>query len=96
MRAQGRLTSWKVTEYNLVIHKPDMQAAADHESYTQAQTYTTHKHLSSFTATDTQSVLQECPHKQLMCIISINTHTDQILLLCTPTVKEKGGSNPQD
>lgn len=42
MRAQGQLTSWKVTEYNLVIHKPDMQAAADHESYTQALKHTQH------------------------------------------------------
>lgn len=66
MRAQGRLTSWKVTEYNLVIHESDMQAAAENESYTHAQTYTTHKHLSSFTATDSQTVLQECLQKQLI------------------------------
>lgn len=46
--AQGRLASWKVTECNLVIHKLDMQAAADRESYTHARTYTTHKQASLF------------------------------------------------
>lgn len=36
----GQLASWKVTGCILVIHKLDMQAAADHDSH--ACTYATH------------------------------------------------------
>lgn len=38
----GQLASWKVTGCILVIHKLDMQAAADHDSHTHTHTYATH------------------------------------------------------